>query len=333
MNCQHVQYNKLSRPARNPVDWCQFVPLKPIPLAKDKTSVSAPFKASLIKAVLKIFAALPLSVSARSGRALGHVVWWLKGKAVKTTHTNLAICYPHLSERARHALAKTSIVTSGQLISELGPVWLWPNDRLENLILDADGAERVAATLSAGRGVLLTGPHTGNWEFLSWFMARRFGYTAMYRKPRIAELDELLVEARNRAGANLVPGDRHGLKKMMTALRQGGVVALLADQEPGRNAGVFAPFFGEPAYTMTLVQKLLQKSGAELFDMCAYRCDYRHGFSVRFRELPIDPDLPETEFATAMNLRFEEMIRMAPEQYEWAYKRFKSRPEGARKVY
>ena len=302
-------------------------------LAKEKTSTSAPVKASLIKALLKLFAALPLPVSARLGRALGLVAWWINGKSVKTTRANLAVCYPHLSTGARRALAKASMITSGQLVSEVGPVWLWPHARLESMLLAEEGSKRIRSHLDAGRGVLLTGPHLGNWEYLSWYLARRYGFTAMYRKPRIAELDALLVNARNRAGANLVPGDRHGLKKMMVALRQGGVVALLADQEPGRNAGVFAPFFGEPAYTMTLVQKLLQKSGATLFDMSAYRCDHRHGFTVKCQELHIDPNLTETEFATALNRRFEEMIRLVPEQYEWAYKRFKSRPEGARKIY
>ena len=80
----------------------------------------------------------------------------------------------------------------------------------------------------------------------------------------MTEMDELVRTARQRNGAVLMPTDSSGVRALYRELAAGRTVGILPDQDPGRGAGVFAPFFGHPANTMVLVSRLAARSGATL---------------------------------------------------------------------
>ena len=123
-------------------------------------------------------------------------------------------------------------------------------------------ADLLHQAMKAGRGVILLGPHIGNWEFTSHYLANRYPFAAMYRPTRIREIDEALRKSRERIGAELVPATGTGLRRICRILKGGGLVGILPDQEPHKGHGVFAPFFGVPALTMTLVGDLHREFGS-----------------------------------------------------------------------
>jgi KDO2-lipid IV(A) lauroyltransferase len=129
----------------------------------------------------------------------------------------------------------------------------------------------------------------------------------------------------------LVPTDQQGIRRLLQSLRRGNYLGILPDQEPKAHKGsVFAPFFGVPAFTMLLVNKLARKTGARVVFLFAERLPKRRGFALHCLAAPwgIDSE-DEVEAATALNLGVEQCVRICPEQYVWAYKRFRSRPDGA----
>jgi KDO2-lipid IV(A) lauroyltransferase len=87
--------------------------------------------------------------------------------------------------------------------------------------------------------------------------------------------------------------------------------------------GAWAPFFGRPAYTMTLVGRLRQASGAALIMTFGERLPAGAGYRVHYEEIASDPlDEP------ALNRAVEAQVRRRPEQYLWSYNRYKV-PAGA----
>lgn len=113
---------------------------------------------------------------------------------------------------------------------------------------------------------------------------------------------------------------------------KGGVVAILPDQVPEPSAGVYAPFFGQPALTMTLAHRLIQRTQPTVLMAALLRTE--EGFELVVQQVAeqiTDPD-PKVS-AEAMNAAIESLVQRAPAQYQWGYKRFKRPPPGADKLY
>jgi KDO2-lipid IV(A) lauroyltransferase len=161
--------------------------------------------------------------------------------------------------------------------------------------------------------------------------------TVLYRPPRKQWLEEVIVNGRGQSGARMVPTDGRGVKALFSTLRRGEMVAILPDQQPKKaesKAGVFAPFFGVPALTMVLINRLAQKTGAAVVYGFAERLPHSKGFRLHWIEATealADPD--PVVAVTALNQGVEQCVRRCPEQYQWSYRRFEARPDGSRSPY
>ena len=277
----------------------------------------------LFAILVRVLSLLPLR-AARGLADLFATVAWLAGtRAASTTRTNLALCFPELDRDERARLARRSLQQTARLLAEAGVLFHWPRDRWAAL-LTVSGAEHIECAQAAGRGVLILAPHFGNWECLALYLGR-YGATGLYDPPRIASLEQPLREARERSGLRMLPIDRRGLRGVYEALNAGKVAALLPDQVPQRSAGVYVPFFGHPALTMTFAHRLIQRAEPTVLMGIARRVAY--GFSVEFAPLPeaIRSDSAEVSAAT-MNNAIEALVRSDPSQYQWEYKRFRRQP-------
>jgi len=135
-------------------------------------------------------------------------------------------------------------------------------------------------------------------------------------------------------GATLVPTDASGVRALYKAVAKNQMIGILPDQDPGDEGGVFAPFFGVPANTMTLLPRLMQKTGAAVIFSYAERLPRGQGFHVHFLPAPADARTDELQqAAAALNLGVENCVRQSPAQYQWSYKRFKTRPPGETRFY
>lgn len=290
---------------------------------------------SLLIALMRLLALLPLAWLGALGRLLGRALWLANGRERRVTELNLARCYPALDETRRRALARASLEDFGQKALEIIRMWFAPPDKVMDAVVSVEGEALVSEPLAAGEGVVLLAPHHGNWELLGMYLGRRYGVASMYLpNKRSAELDRLIRSVRSRDGATLVPADASGVRSLLQAARQGRLVAMLPDQEPKHAGAEFAPFFGTPALTMTLASNLVRKTGARAVFAYAARLEGGRGFRIVFREP--DPGLYSTELAQSLaglNRSVEACIRDCPDQYQWEYKRFKTQPEGAPEIY
>ncbi|MBI3774738.1 MAG: hypothetical protein HY273_04160 [Gammaproteobacteria bacterium] len=156
----------------------------------------------------------------------------------------------------------------------------------------------------------------------------------MYRPPRLRELEALIVESRERFGAHLVPTTAAGVRNLFQVLERGGCVGILPDQDPGEGSGVFAPFFGQRAYSMTLLSRLARKTNAAVFFVYAQRLPRAAGYHLHFVAAHPEIAHADANIATGhLNAGVEACVRTLPEQYQWGYKRFKTRAEGDAEFY
>ncbi len=240
---------------------------------------------------------------------------------------NLEACYPQLSEHGRSALIESNMREYGRTLTEMPWVWCRPLDRVLGAITEVHGLERVRRAQAQNRGLIFAAPHFGAWELLGLYLQSISDMAILFKSPKDPGLEPLLIRKRSRVGAKVLPADSGGIRQVLRHLRRGGGVGILPDQQPKDGEGLFAPFFGVPALTMTLLPKLARKTGAEvLFTVCE-RLPEPMRYRVHF--LAADPNILSADEAVAlkaMNRGVEQCIAIDPAQYLWSYKRFKIQP-------
>lgn len=231
-----------------------------------------------------------------------------------------------------------AVSSAGRMLAELPWMWMRPMAQPLGDRVQMQGAELFEAAHAQGRGVMLLTPHMGCFEVTAQAIAERlsprFGpITVLYRPARKAWLRNLVDTSRNRPGLLAVPATLAGVRQMIRALKRGESVGLLPDQVPPEGMGVWAPFFGQPAYTMTLAAKLVQQTGATPLLIWGERLGGGRGFVVRFEPLPQalpgpgEGGTPEGS-AAIVNQAMESLIRKRPDQYLWGYQRYKAPRSG-----
>jgi KDO2-lipid IV(A) lauroyltransferase len=169
----------------------------------------------------------------------------------------------------------------------------------------------------------------GCFEITAQALASRFGgahgpLTVLYRPARHAGLAEVMEQARSRPGLEAVPTTLSGVRQMIKALRAGQAVGLLPDQVPPEGMGQWAPFFGKPAYTMTLAARLAAQTGARVVLIWGERLSWGRGFRVHTQALGHDLSSDLGVAVVQINQAMERMILACPAQYLWGYARYKS---------
>jgi len=266
------------------------------------------------------------------GAVLGNLFYWLPNRERRSARINIALCFPQLGERERETLLRRSLVENAKTLAETPAIWRGRRDYWLSLIRVEQGREVLEQLLRRGKGVIVAAPHLGSWEVGVHYLASVAPTTALYRPPREPALEQVMLQGRSSGGARLVPTDATGIKALDQALKQGEMVAILPDQEPksaAKGAGVFAPFFGEPALTMVLVGRLARRTGAPVVFSFAERLAQGRGYRAHWIAAPEGiADADPVVAATALNRGVEACVRRCPEQYQWSYKRFKLRPGG-----
>jgi KDO2-lipid IV(A) lauroyltransferase len=252
--------------------------------------------------------------------ALGWVLGWLVYALSPTYRRRFR---DHLAQAGvGWAQARAAVGQAGMLALELPRLWLGAPVALQWL-----GAQHIEQALAQGRGIVFLTPHLGSFEVTAQAYAARFGarepITVLYRPSRQASLRALVAAARARPGLRTAPTTLAGVKQLLAALKAGQSVGLLPDQVPPQGLGVWAPFFGRPAYTMTLAARLARTSGAAVLLAWGERLPWGRGYRVHVQPLPEPlPDEPQ-QAAACINQAMEALIRSCPQQYLWAYARYK----------
>lgn len=271
--------------------------------------------------------------------AVGAIIGWgfflIPNRRRHVAKTNLTVCFPEMDKRARRRLLRETLVEFGKSLLETAALWTKGPAKIRQLVKQVIGEQQLRAALAEGKGVILAVPHLGAWEMVGLYSPSIHPLTALYRPPRVAELDGLMRDARQRLGARLMPANISGIRALYRALRRGELVGVLPDQVPNEDHNVvYAPFFGITAKTMVLLVKLARQTGAPVVFTWAERLPHGRGYRVVFNRAPQGIESSDLQSAaTVINREIERQVRLLPQQYQWCYKRFRRRPPGERPFY
>lgn len=271
--------------------------------------------------LLRQLAKLPLSWIHAIGGLLGWVVYFLSGEYAARLRANLLQSGLWRDEKDYQRILRRNIVESGKAATELIPVWFRPVAPAVRLVVRAEPIGLVEDAEQRERGVIYLTPHLGCFDAAALWAAQRRPITVLYRPPKMKALQPLIEAGRGRDKVHLAPANLGGVRLLLKALRRGEAVGILPDQVPGTGEGVWANFFGRPAYTMTLAGKLAQATGATILMAAAVRLPDGAGFAIHFTEF--DGQVSGENSARDFNAAIEHMVTLAPDQYLWSYNRYK----------
>ncbi len=274
--------------------------------------------------LLRLFARLPLWAVHALGVLAGWGVYLTSPRYARRLRENLYLSKVATDPAASRRLLFQAVSEAGKSVLELFIVWFRPYPAVLKLVRGVEGWEHVQTARASGKGVMLLTPHVGCFEMGGLYCGAQLPFTELYRPPKLAWLEPLMRAGRARGQVSLASTDYAGVKKLLAALRQGQAIGALPDQVPGLGEGAWANFFGRPAYTMTLIARLQQKTGAAIIFFYAERLPWGRGFVIRYLP-PIDllSENPE-QAARQINAAVEAIVRVCPAQYLWSYNRYKA---------
>lgn len=271
--------------------------------------------------IFRILSRLPLSVLHLLGGLLGRLTYWLSPTYRRHLRENIAQAGLPPSLRGQVA------GETGKQMLELARIWMRPLEEAVPLVAEVVGWEHVEAAQQAGKGIVFLTPHLGCFEITAQYLSSFGDITVLYRAPKSAVAQELILTGRKRAHLHLAPADLSGVRALIKALKKGEMVGMLPDQAPKTGEGAWLKFFGRYAYTMTLAARLTETGAASLLTW-GERLPGGRGYRVHFQP-PMNPLAGSTvDRAQQINFEIEALIRQCPSQYLWGYNRYK-RPGGA----
>ncbi len=287
-------------------------------------------KARLARRLLTVFGRLPLPVNHAIAGLVGTLLYFVPFAYRSNAAVNLRRCLPELGWLARQWLLLRSLQETARGMTEMGWFWYRRPEEALGKIREVRGEHHFDEAIEAKRPILFAGLHLGAWELLNGYLASRTQCTILYRPRSDQGVDQLVTDARSSLGASMTRADLTGVRQLIRRIRAGDLIGILPDHKPREGNGLFAPFFGHPAYTTRLFSKLAGRFKPFVIVGFAERLAFGRGYRIHLR--PLDPTVTsEDEQASveALNRDLESMIRIAPAQYQWTYQRFDIQPDGA----
>jgi KDO2-lipid IV(A) lauroyltransferase len=273
----------------------------------------------MLVTLFRLLSFFPLPFLHATGSALGWLVYLFSGPYRRRLRENIdrAGFKDHLN---------TAIKEAGKNIMELPFIWCANPARVLRTAT-VDNWDCVQDALDAKTGVIVLTPHLGCFEIIGQTFAEKSRFTCLYRPPRKSALKPLIEGARARGDLLLAPANLSGVRTLAKALKKGEAIGLLPDQVPQEGEGIWANFFGKPAYTMTLSAKLQSMTGAAIVLAFAERLPHGRGYIVRYSRFDETLEGDAKQRAEIINTAMEKLIAGCPSQYFWSYNRYK-KPDG-----
>jgi KDO2-lipid IV(A) lauroyltransferase len=266
---------------------------------------------------------LPMKWIGALGAGLGAILYRF-GRG-RVTRINLALCFPHLTERERHDIGLRHFRMLGRNALELS-IMVWGSDEQVLRLIRVEGMEHLKA--AAGRPIIALAPHFIGLNMGGIRVAYEYpGTASIYSRQKNPVLDRIFLKARTRFGDPYLVSRQEGLRSVIRVVKSGKPFYFLPDMDFGPRDAIFSPFFGVPTATITTLPRLAKLTSAAVIPVITRQVG--NGYVVRF--YPEWKDYPSGDLEAdvrRMNAFIEERVKEMPEQYFWAHKRFKTRPPG-----
>ncbi len=280
---------------------------------------------------------VPFALAVGLGRGVGRVGYFLARRERLRALDHLTRAYGEsLTEKERRQVAREAFANLGNLAVEIVHIPRLTAVKLKRRVRVADeGRFRALQDHLKKKGVLILTAHLGAWEWMVPYapLAMGVGLIAVAREQSNPYVQAWFERVRMAHGVEVAYRKQAGLR-VLRGLREGKAIGILLDQCT-KGEGVFVPFFGHPAHTLTAPARLALRTRAEIIPVFLIRENGGRQLALHV----LDPvPLPETEdvelaayqLTACLTSIIEEQVRRWPEQWVWIHRRWRRTPEDDR---
>ena len=278
-----------------------------------------------------VFRVLPRRAGLRFGGAIGKALFYLVPQRRKLALDNFRSA---MGEAYKEKEIRETVLASFESLGmNVAEFFNLPRLNGQNIgrFTSIEGEEKLVEVLRPGKGVFILSAHLGNWDMLSAGLSLRGYPVALITKVSRSEaLNRIWMAYRQKVGIGLFMG-RGTMKESLRHLKNGGMVGFAMDQNARRKEGVFVPFFGREACTITSLALLARRTGAPVLPVYSYREGDIHHIVIgdpMLHDNINDADADILERTRIYTQWVEGIIRLQPRQWTWLHDRWKTRPEG-----
>jgi len=281
----------------------------------------------LIVWLIKLNHILPTRLHYRLSLASSKISAFFNSQSSRAIRDNISLCFPDYSKQQQAELVSAFLDQNSRMGKECSTAWLGDKENIQNMIENVYQETLITDSQAADKPIIIAVPHIGNWEFFWHWLQLNYSAISMYSPSKYNAVSELILNARKRFGGKPFRADIGGMVKLLRGLRQKQIMMILPDQAPYPKSGIYSPFFGYPAYTMTLLHRLVQKTEAQLIFGASIRTT-NDRFDICLESPNFNFETNDLEdFNKGLNQQIESIILKNPSQYLWSYKRYKRQPK------
>ncbi len=281
----------------------------------------------LIVGLLGILMLVPGVVRQRIAKWLARWVLIHNRKRRHIVETNLALCFPDKSDKARQIMVRRFFEYGAIALLDYGLLWFAGSRRLNRRIV-MQGVEHIENPYLSDRRIILLSCHSPGLEYGAMAITRRYPTVGLVKPATNPLLEWLVTRGRTRFNSRLIERNA-GIRYVVRAIRKKNLFYYLPDENLGGiQPAVFLPYFGIPTATLTSLGRLANMTHAVVIPCITHFNRRKDRYEVKcYPALSHFPSGDDLEDAKVMNEALERMIREAPEQYMWSFRLFQSRPD------
>ncbi len=273
--------------------------------------------------------AVPYSLGPSCAALIGRAGYWGYGSERRLAQWNLRHCFPLKPESWRR---RTAMAFFEHLVTSAYEVFHAVHDPagMEQRV-QIEHAERLAAALARGKGVVAVSGHYGNFALLPWILRNASPEPAFIARASKRKVGPLVQAARAYyreslkplAGMRVLPSSLGGARESAALLRRGNLLLVFADLTWGMGE-LPCRFLSVDHHVSRAPASLALRTGATLLPMAIERCpDGSHRLTI---DEPIAPPLSlapadaEAAMTRAFAAQVEARVRERPEQWYWLHR-------------
>ncbi|MDP1710962.1 MAG: phosphatidylinositol mannoside acyltransferase [Candidatus Nanopelagicaceae bacterium] len=199
--------------------------------------------ASLYLLAWRIVRWLPEKWAYRFFYALGRLLIKRDGKSVQRLRSNLARVKPDFGQSQLDELLASSMNSYLRYWCDTFRFPDWSSERVTGTV-EVENEELLMQAIAAGTGVIVALPHAGNWDHAgAYFCSKGVKIVTVAERLKPEILFRKFLAYREAIGMEVLPLDSRSIATLAKRLREGGLVALVADRDLSKT-GVTVDFFG-----------------------------------------------------------------------------------------
>jgi len=282
--------------------------------------------------ILWLLTLTPVKFQFLIGQLIGRVLYRTSRRRRHIAKVNIDLCFPHLSESEKLNILRKTFISVGYSAIETPLSW-WASDRRLAPLAHLHGREHIDNARKTGRGILLLGAHFTCLEIGGRLLTMEIPTINMYKRHRNDLFEAVMRKNRLKHLDGLI--EHRNVREYIRALKLGKICWYAPDQDfRHKGSSVFASFMGVQAATLTAAARIAKMSNAIVIPFFPKRRLDGKGYDLEI--LPALENFPtgdDERDAAMVNEVIAEQVALAPDQYLWLHRRFKSRPEGEPTVY